>query len=74
MFKVKSHLDKIGAVAITDGRIRIDRLLGNALADTVADAAAIVLEPCLNTVSTAKWCDRIGFSVAKRIAVCQADA
>jgi hypothetical protein len=74
MIKIKSHLDDEGHVAISKKLIRIDRLLGNVLADAVADAAAVTVKPSLNIVSAAKWCDSRGFTVAKRIAIIQADA
>ncbi len=73
IYKIKSHLDKVGPAAVQKQLIRFDRLVGNTLADEVAEATALRIQPDMNAHSKASWCEQIGFSVAKRLAIIQAD-
>ncbi len=48
-------------------------MVGNALADAVAEDAAARIQPDQNQIKSANWCDMIGFIVSKRLALIQAD-
>ena len=48
-------------------------MLANSLADVVAEEAAKRLLPELNLERIAKWAERVGVGVAKRLALVQAD-
>ena len=72
--KVKSHTDKIGPRAIQQRLIRFDHFVGNALADEVAEADAKKLQPDVNMQVAAAWYEKMGFTVAKRLAIIQAEA
>ena len=48
-------------------------MLANSLADVVAEEAAKRLLPDLNLQRKAKWAERVGVGVAKRLALVQAD-
>ena len=73
LFKVKSHLDKEGPKAIQERRINFLDLAGNYLADAVAEGMALRVQPMPQLQKSAKQSDCIGFIVAKRIAIIQAD-
>ena len=73
IFKVDSHLEEKGPKVIQNRDIRFDHLVGNALADEVAGAAAEKFKPNMNQLSKAKWSEILGFTVAKRLAIIQAD-
>ena len=66
IFKVKSHLEDEGPSAIRLNKITFVDLVGNALADAVAEEAAARIQPDQNQISSANWCDKIGVIVAKR--------
>ena len=71
--KVKSHLEDAGPSAIKQNKIAFHHMLANSLADVVAEEAAKRLLPDLNLERKAKWAERVGFGVAKRLALVQAD-
>ena len=48
-------------------------MVGNSLADAVAEEAASRVKPDLNCIKAAKRCEMLGFIVAKRLALIQAD-
>ena len=41
------------------------------MADEVAEAVALRLQPDMNAQSKAYWCDKMGFNIAKRLAIIQ---
>ena len=72
--KVKSHLEDAGPSAIKqNNKIAFHHMLANSLADVVAEEAAKRLQPDLNLERKAKWAERVGIGVAKRLALVQAD-
>ena len=71
--KVKSHLEDAGPSVIKQNKIAFHRMLVNSLADVVAEEAAKRLLPDLNLERKAKWAERVGVGVAKRLAFVQAD-
>ena len=71
--KVKSHLEDAGPSVIKQNRIAFHHMLANSLADVVAEEAAKRLLPDLNLERKAKWAERVGVGVAKRLALVQAD-
>ena len=71
--KVKSHLEDVGPSVIKQNRIAFHHMLANSLADVVAEEAAKRLLPDLNLERKAKWAERVGVGVAKRLAVVEAD-
>ena len=73
VIKVKSHLEDVGPSVITQNKIGLHHMLANSLADVVAEEAAKRLLPGLNLERKAKWAERIGMGVAKRLALVQAD-
>ena len=73
IYKVKSHLDEKGPRAIKDKLISFDHLVGNTLADEVAEAAANRARPEANAIKSARCCESWGFSIAERLAIIQAD-
>ena len=70
--KVKSHLEAAPS-AIKQNKIAFHHMLANSLADVVAEKAAKRLLPDLNLERKAKWAERIGIGVAKRLALVRAD-
>ena len=74
MFKIKSHLDDEGAGAISGGKVRIDHLIGNMFADSVADEASRLCMPDINCIKSAERSNMFGYTVAKRLAIIQAHA
>ena len=73
VIKVKSHLEDVGPSVIMQSKIGFHHMLGNSLADVVAEEAAKRLLPDLNVDRKAKKAERIGIGVAKRLALVQAD-
>ena len=73
LIKVKSHLEDAGPSVIKQNKIAFHHMLANSLADVVAEEAAKRLLPDLNLERKAKWAERVGFGVAKRMALVQAD-
>ena len=71
--KVKSHLEDAGPSAIKQNKIAFHHMLANSLADVVAAEVAKRLLPDLNLERTAMCAERVGFGVAKRLALVQAD-
>ena len=71
--KVKSHLEDTGPSVIKRNKIAFHHMLANSLADVVAEEAAKRLLPDLNLERKAKWAERVGVGVAKRLALVQAD-
>ena len=71
--KVKSHLEDFGPSVIKQNRIAFHHMLANSLADVMAEEAARRLLPDLNLERKARWAERVGFGVAKRLALVQAD-
>ena len=71
--KVKSHLEDAGPSVIKQNKIAFHHTLANSLADVVAEEAAERLLPDLNLERKAKWAERVGVGVAKRLALVQAD-
>ena len=67
--KVKSHLEDAGK----QDKIAFHHMLANFLEDVVAEEAAKRLLPDLNLERKAKWAERVGVGVAKRLALEQAD-
>ena len=61
------------SVAIKQKKIEYHHMLANSLSDVVADEASKRLLPDLNHEQRAERCDQIGTSVAKRLALVQAD-
>ena len=64
--KVKSHA---GPSVIMQNKIAFHHMLANSLADVVAEEAAKRLLPDLNLERKAKWPERVGYGVAKRLAL-----
>ena len=62
-----------GPSVIKQNRIAFHHMLANSLADVVAEEAAKRLLPDLNLECKAKWAERVGVGVAKRLALVQAD-
>ena len=73
LFKIKSHLEDKGPTAIQHSLIKFEDLVGNTMADTVAEAAARRIQPDLSKVQPAKFGDSLGYSVTKRLGIIQAD-
>ena len=73
IFKVKSHLDKRGVEAIRNKEINVLNLVGNTLADKVAEEMATLIKPSYASTEAAKMLDIMGFTIAKRLAIIQAD-
>ena len=71
--KVKSHLEDAGPSVIKQNKVAFHHMLANSLADVVAEEAAKRLLPDLNLERKAKWAERVGVGVAKRLALVQAD-
>ena len=71
--RVKSHLEDAGPSTIKQNKIAFHHMRANSLADVVAEDAAKRLLPDLNLERKAKWAERVGFGVAKRLALVQAD-
>ena len=71
--KVKSHLEDAGPSVIKQNRIAFHHMLAKSLEDVVAEEAAKRLLPDLNLERKAKWAERVGVGVAKRLALVQAD-
>ena len=71
--KVKSHLEDAGLSVIKQNKIAFHHMLANSLAGAVAEEAAKRLLPDLNLERKAKWAERVGVGVAKRLALVQAD-
>ena len=71
--KVKSHLEDAGPSVIKQNKIAFHHMPANSLADVVAEEAAKRLLPDLNLERKAKWAERVGVGVAKRLALVQAD-
>ena len=71
--KVKSHLEDGGPSVIKQNKIAFHHMLAHSLADVVAEEAAKRLLPDLNLERKAKWAERVGIGVAKRLALVQAD-
>ena len=71
--KVKSHLEDAGPSVIKQNKIALHHILANFVADVVAEEAAKRLLPDLNLERKAKWAERVGVGVAKRLALVQAD-
>ena len=67
--KVKSHLEDFGPSVIKQNRIAFHHMLANSLADVVAKQAARRLLPDLNLERKARWAERVGVGVAKRMAL-----
>ena len=72
-FKIKSHLEDEGPSAIANQKIAFDDLVGNSLADEAAEQVAKLIQPDLNIQNKAKRNGSLGFNVAKRIAIIQAE-
>ena len=62
-----------GPSVIKQNKIAFHHMLANSLADVVAEEAAKRLLPDLNLERKAKWTERVGVGVAKRLALVQAD-
>ena len=73
VIKVKSHLEDVGPTSIKQNKIAFHHMLSNSLADFVAEEAVKRLLPDMNLERTAKNAERIGVSVAKRLALVQSD-
>ena len=58
---------------VKQNKIAFHHMLANSLADVVAEEAAKRLLPDLNLEQKAKRAERVGVSVAKRLALVQAD-
>ena len=71
--EVKSHLEDAGPSVTKQNKIAFHHMLANSLADVVAEEAAERLLPDLNLERKAKWAERVGVGVAKRLALVQAD-
>ena len=72
ILKVKCRLDTEGPSAIQGRESDLEQLVGNTLADQVADIAAERNRPDTNALKSAKRCETFGFTVAKRLAIIQA--
>ena len=70
--KVKSHLEDAGPSVIKQNKIAFHHMLANSLADVVAEEAAKRLLSDMNLERKAKWAERVGVGVAKRLALVQA--
>ena len=73
LFKLKSHLDEEGPKALSEGRISFHNLLGNALSDEAASHTNKVVQTDFNVQRSARKAEILSYSVAKRIALIQAD-
>ena len=73
IYKIKSHLDERGPVVLTEGLVTVHDLLGNSLADVVAEATAAKTKPDNISIQSATFAEGHGFNVLKRIAIIQAD-
>ena len=62
-----------GPSTLQDKLISFVDLVGNTLADTAAEAAARRVQPDLSSVKPARRNDSLGFAVAKRLGIIQAD-
>ena len=62
-----------GLSVIRQNKIAFHHMLANSLAGAVAEEAAKRLLPDLNLERKAKWAERVGVGVAKRLALVQAD-
>ena len=71
--KVKSHLEDAGPSVIKQNKIAFHHMPANSLADVVAEEAPKRLLPDLNLERKAKWAERVGVGVAKRLALVQED-
>ncbi len=73
IFKVSSHLEDQGASCIIQDKINFLDLAGNALADAVAEKVAVMIKPDSNCCMSANYANILGFLVAKRLVLIQAD-
>ena len=62
-----------GPSAITKGQISFVDLVGNSFADEVADQISTLTRPSHRTQKSIAKLDNLGFNVAKRLAIIQAE-
>ena len=72
LHKVSSHIEGVGARAVTGGFAELVDIIGNCLADKVAELAVKLLRPPQADIDEAKQMDDIAFSVCIRLGLIQA--
>ena len=65
--KVSSHIEGVGAKAVTEGFAELVDIIGNALADEVAELAVKLLRPTQEAIDEAKQMDDMAFMVCIRL-------
>jgi hypothetical protein len=73
IFKVKSHLEALGPGVLTNGITNITDLAGNSFADCIADLAGELVQAPTEDQEAAAANEDLGYTVAKRLAIVQAD-
>ena len=73
IFKIKSHQEDLGVEELLAQERNYQHIAGNCLADAAAEAAASVSLPSCDSVRKTNHANAVGFAVAKRIAIVQAD-